>query len=184
MTPKILLPYDGANAFVRSLPQYNGPLASWTVWVAPRTLKPAAAAELVGMDEAELRDVNRIPPNMLIQTGSVLLVPRPEDREHDVSAKLATSGQLTLAPDGPPARRVTFRAGRRGDSVAAVARRYHVSVEQVAHWNGVAVDAAFRAGQNIVVMVPFRARTTAPPHRASPVARASTKTAAAARQRQ
>lgn len=184
LTPKILLPYDGANAFVRNLPQYSGPLASWTVWVAPRTLKPAAAAEMVGMGEAELRDVNRIPPNMLIQTGSVLMVPRPEDREHDVSAKLASSGQLTLAPDGPPARRVTFRAGRRGDSVAAVARRYHVNVEQVAHWNGVAVDAAFRAGQNIVVMVPIRSRTAAPSQRASPVPRASTKTVAAARQRQ
>lgn len=183
LTPKILLPYDGANAFVRSLPQHKGPLASWTVWVAPRTLKPSVAAELVDMGEAELRDVNRIPPNMLIQAGSVLLVPRPEDREHDVSAKLATGGQLTLSPDGPPARRVTFRAGRRGDSVAAVARRYHVNMEQVAHWNGVAVDAAFRAGQNIVVMVPVKARAAAQ-QRTSPVPRAPTKTAAAARQRQ
>ena len=183
LTPQILLPYDGANAFVRQLPQHDGALASWTVWVAPRTLKPAAAAELVDMSEAELRDVNRIPPNMLIQAGSVLLVPRPEDRVHDVSAKLANNGQLTLAPDGPPARRVTFRAGRRGDSVAAVARRYHVHAEQVAHWNGVSVDAAFRAGQNIVVMVPTKARPAAPNHRAAPQARPAARSAVAARAR-
>ena len=170
LTPQILLPYDGANAFVRKLPQHDGPLASWTVWVAPRTLKPSVAAELVGMSEAELRDVNGIPPNMLIQSGSTLLVPRPEDREHDVSVKLATQGRLSLAPDGTM-RRVTFRAGRRGDSVAAVARRYRVSAEQVAHWNGVSVDAAFRPRQNIIVMVPVKSR-------AAPAARTGTKTAA------
>jgi membrane-bound lytic murein transglycosylase D len=172
LTPQILLPYDGANAFVRQLPQHDGPLASWTVWVAPRTLKPSVAADLVGMSEAELRDVNGIPPNMLIQSGSTLLVPRTDDREHDVSAKLATHGRLSLAPDGVM-RRVSFRAGRRGDSVVAVARRYRVSAEQVAHWNGVSVDAAFRPRQNIVVMVPVKSR-------APPAARAGMKTAAAA----
>ena len=43
-TPQVLLPYDAANAFVRNLPLYDGPLATWTVWVAPKTLKPAEAA--------------------------------------------------------------------------------------------------------------------------------------------
>ncbi|MFO1220770.1 MAG: transglycosylase SLT domain-containing protein [Burkholderiaceae bacterium] len=176
LTPQVLLPYEGANAFVRNLPQHTGALASWTVWVAPRTLKPAAAAEMVNMSEAELRDVNGIPPNMLIQAGSSLLVPRPEDGANDVSAKLAAQGQLLLAPDGA-LRRVSFRAGRHGDSVAAVARRYHVSATQVAHWNGVAADAAFRPRQNIVVMVPAKARTAAP-------ARPAVKTASAARRRQ
>ncbi|HEY6354775.1 MAG TPA: LysM domain-containing protein, partial [Burkholderiaceae bacterium] len=46
-----------------------------------------------------------------------------------------------------------FRAPRRGDSVAAVAQRYHVPAEHVAMWNHVGTDATFRGGQNIVVMV-------------------------------
>jgi membrane-bound lytic murein transglycosylase D len=152
-TPQILLPYEAANAFVRNLPLREGPLASWTVWVAPKTMKPAEVAELVGMSEAELRDVNRIPPSMLVQAGSSLVVPRTEERLQDVPEALAENGRLALAPDGRGLRRVSFRAGRHGDSVAAIAKRYHVSAEQVAHWNRVDVDARFRAGQNIVVMV-------------------------------
>jgi len=152
-TSQVLLPYDAANAFVRNLPNHDGALATWTVWVAPKTLKPAEAAELVGMSEAELRDVNRIPPSMLVQAGSSLVVPRPEETLVDVPEHLAENGHLALAPDTRGFRRVTFRASRRGDSVAAVARRYHVPVEHVAMWNHVGVDAKFRRGQNIVVMV-------------------------------
>ena len=155
-TPQVLLPYENANAFVRNLPRHDGPLATWTVWVAPRTLKPSEAAELVGMSEAELRDVNRIPPSMLVQAGSALVVPRPEERLHDVPEHLAENGTLTLASDTRGLRRVSFRAGKRGDSVTAIAQRYHVSAELVAHWNRVGVDGRFRAGQNIVVMVPAK----------------------------
>ena len=34
-----------------------------------------------------------------------------------------------------------------------MAQRYHVPAEHVAMWNHVGVDASFRGGQNIVVMV-------------------------------
>ena len=50
-TPQVLLPYDNANRFVRELPQHHGPLASWTAWTAPRTMKTAEAARTVGMTE-------------------------------------------------------------------------------------------------------------------------------------
>ena len=43
--------------------------------------------------------------------------------------------------------------------MAAIAKRYHVSPELVAHWNRVGVDSQFRAGQNIVVMVPAKKPT-------------------------
>ncbi|MCG3190056.1 MAG: Membrane-bound lytic murein transglycosylase D [Burkholderiaceae bacterium] len=155
-TSRVLLPYDGANAFVRNLPRHAGALASWTVWVAPRTLKPSEAAEIVGMSEAELRDVNRIPPSMLVKAGSTLVVPRPDELEVDVPEHLAENGHVALTPDTRGYRRVTFRASRRGDSVEAVARRYRVSAEHVALWNHVRVDAKFRRGQNIVVMVPAK----------------------------
>ena len=158
-TAQILLPYEAANAFVRNLPRHEGALATWTVWVAPKTLKPSEAAEMVGMSEAELRDVNHIPPSMLVQAGSSLVVPRDEEMLRDVPEHLAENGHLALAPDTRGFRRVTFRAGRRGDSVGAVAKRYHSSAEHVAAWNHVGVDATFRRGQNIVVMVPAKAPT-------------------------
>jgi membrane-bound lytic murein transglycosylase D len=159
-TAQVLLPYDAANAFVRNLPRHEGPLATWTVWVAPKTMKPSEVADLVGMSEAELRDVNRIPPSMLVQAGSSLVVPRDEETLRDVPGHLAENGHLALMPDTRGFRRVTFRAGRHGDSVAAVAKRYHTAAEYVAAWNHVGVDATFRRGQNIIVMVPAKPPAT------------------------
>jgi membrane-bound lytic murein transglycosylase D len=151
-TPQVLLPYDNANQFVRELPLHRGPLASWTAWVAPRTLRPADAAKQVGMSEAQLREVNRIPPRMLVKVGSTLLVPRSGRRQADVSSEIADNAMMVLAPDVPPLRKMSLKAGRR-DSVASVAHRYRVSAKQVAQWNGVGAGASFRPGQTIVVYV-------------------------------
>lgn len=157
-TPRILLPYDNANTFVRALPAHKGPLASWTAWVAPKTMRPAEAAKQVGMSEDELREVNRIPPRVSIKAGSTLLVPRNGQRLHDVAEHIADNAMIAFAPDAPPARRVAFKAGKKGDSVAAVARRYRVSAAQVAQWNDVSPGASFKPGQTIVVYVAQKAR--------------------------
>ncbi len=150
--PQVLLPYDNANRFLQQLPLVRGPLASWTAWVAPRTLKPGDAAKLVGMSESELREVNRIPARMLLKAGSTLLVPRQAGASADVAEHLADHGTLSLTPEGRPERKVSFTAGNKGDSVAAVARRYRVSAEQVARWNQVGPAAHFKPGQRVVVM--------------------------------
>lgn len=154
-TPQILLPYDNANQFLHRLAAYSGNTASWTAWVAPATLKPAAVAEQLGVSESTLRDVNRIPPKMLVKAGSVLLVPRSGARAADVPVHVADGATLALAPDQPPLRKKTFKAGSK-DSVASVARRYRVSVEQVAQWNGVAENARFKRGQTVVVYQPAK----------------------------
>ena len=111
---------------MRNLRAPRGPLATWTAWVAPKTLKPAEAAEQVGMSEAELRDVNRIPPRMLVKAGSTLLVPRSRTSAVDVSEHLADNATMALAPDTRGFRRVTFRAGtprrQRGRGGAALSR--------------------------------------------------------------
>ena len=155
-TSQVLLPYDNANRFVRELPLHRGPLASWTAWTAPKTLRPAEAAHLVGMDEAELREVNRIPPRMLVKAGSTLLVPRGMHRLTDVSVEVADNASMSLAPDGPSLRKVSLKAGRK-DSVASVAKRYRVSAAQVAQWNEVGTTASFRPGQSITVYVAGKA---------------------------
>jgi len=155
-TPRVLLPYDNANQFLRNVGSHQGALATWTAWTAPRTLKPAEAAQLVGMSEERLREVNRIPARMLVKQGSTLLVPRSDARAADVSVHVADHAMMALAPDLPPLKRVSFKAGRKGDSVTAVALRYRVSAEQVAAWNEVGAKAAFKAGQTVVVMVPSK----------------------------
>ncbi len=152
-TPQVLLPYDNANAFVHALMRHQGPLASWTAWVAPRTMKLADAAGQIGIDETQLRALNNIPPRMLVKSGSTLLVPRAA-RALDVSGQVADNATLSLAPDVPPMKTVRFKAGRKGDTVAAVARRYRASAAQVAQWNGNTVTGHFKPGALITVMVP------------------------------
>jgi membrane-bound lytic murein transglycosylase D len=152
-TPQVLLPYDNANLFVRRLATHKGPLATWTAWVAPKTLHPSAAAKQVGMSESNLREINRIPARMLVKAGSTLLVPRSAQRVTDVSEQIADNATMSLAPDVPPLKRVALRAGKR-DSVASVAKRYKVSAAQVASWNQVAASAKFKPGSTVVVFVP------------------------------
>jgi len=155
-TPQVLLPYENANQFVRQLPLHRGPLASWTAWSVPKTVHPAEAARQVGMSEAQLREVNRIPPRMLVKAGSTLLVPRGEHRLTDVSVEVADNATMALAPDGPALRKMSLKAGRK-DSVASVAKRYRVNAAQVAQWNGVDKSASFKPGQTIVVFVAGKA---------------------------
>ncbi len=157
-TPQVLLPYNNATLFVRNLQSHRAPLATWTAWVSPTTLKPADVARQVGMNESELRSVNRIPPSMLVKAGSTLLVPRSPHKTTDVSEQVADNAMMLLAPDRPPGKRVAFKAGKGGDSVAAVAQRYRVSAAQVALWNDVDAGARFKPGQTIVVMKPVSAQ--------------------------
>ncbi len=161
-TPQVLLPYDNANRFLRELPRTPGPLASWTAWIAPRTVKPHEAARLVGMSEEQLREVNRIPERMVVRAGSTLLVPRAAHNTADVSERVADNAAISLAPEARPLRKVSFKAGRKGDSVAAVAKRYGLNPALVAQWNKVSPTAQFSAGQAVVVMLPAAApRATA-----------------------
>ena len=169
-TPQILLPYDNANRFVRELPQHRGPLTTWTTWIAPKTMKSAEAAHAAGMAEEEFREVNRIPARMVIKSGSTLLVPRRNAMIADVSSTVADNATIMLAPDAPPLRKIALRAGRR-DSVESIAKRYRVSVAQVAQWNDVGTGAKFAPGKTVVVYVAGKARAGA--------ATASTRTAGA-----
>jgi membrane-bound lytic murein transglycosylase D len=134
------------------------------------------------MDEADLREVNNIPPRMLVKAGSTLLVPRAKHRETDVSEKLAENGHLALASEGPALKRVAFKVGKKGDSVAGVARRHGVAPSQVAQWNKVSLNAKFDAGDTVVVYVKpgkpkaVRSAKAAKPQRSAKVAAASSET--------
>jgi len=151
-TPQVLLPYDSANRFVKALGVHPGPWASWTAWVAPRTMRPAEAAKLVGLSEARLRELNKIPERMLIKAGSALIVPRPHDHTQDVTEQLADQARIQLAPDGQRTVRRTVKAHPKGESLAAFARRHGHSVSDLAQWNKLSAQAMLRPGQALTVM--------------------------------
>lgn len=154
-TPQVLLPYDNANQFLRSLPLVQTPLASYTAWVAPRTLKVADAARLAGTNEAILRELNNIPARMMLKSGATLLVPRGAQHSDDVAEHIADHGAMLLTPEARQ-RQLAFKVGKHGDTVAAVAQRYRVSRSQVAQWNDVSEQARFKPGQTVTVMLAAR----------------------------
>jgi membrane-bound lytic murein transglycosylase D len=153
-TEQILLPYDNANVFAERWAAHRGPYARWTAWVSPHTVKPAEAAKLVGMPEAQLREINRIPPRMLVKAGSTLVVLRKGASDADVSEALADNAAIALAPEPPPLQRLTLKVSRKGESVASVAKRYRVTAAQLALWNKSKPNASFKPGSTVVVWVP------------------------------
>jgi len=177
VTPQILLPWDNAEVFQSNLETYGGSrLASWTVWVAPTTLRPADAAKRVGMSEAQFRAINNIPSRMVIKAGSTLLVPRSDNVAHDVAEKVADTGQVSLAPE-VVLKRTTVRAGK-SESVGSIARKYKVGADTVAQWNKVSATASFKVGQQVVLFLPARSQVhstaKAAPRNKGPVARPRT----------
>lgn len=152
-TPQILLPWDNAEIFERNLAaRGNRPLATWTAWLAPRTMKPQEAAREVGMSEQELRSANGIPQGMLVKAGSALLVRRQGVLNQDVHERIAENGQLSLAPE-IVLRRVMVTA-RKGDTLQTLAARYGVTANNVSVWNNLAVTTRLKTGQQLAVLVP------------------------------
>ena len=159
-TPQILLPWDQAAIFKHNLDGYGGVrLASWTVWVAPTTLKTADAAKRTGMTESELREVNNIPAHVLINAGSALLVPRGNRVSSDVAVHVADHGQIALSPE-ILTQRTMVKVGK-NETLASVAKRYNLTAATVAEWNRMGAGSALKVGQQLVLHLPIKGKVLA-----------------------
>ena len=148
-TPQILLPWDNAEIFQRNYETFGGKLASWTVWVAPTTMKVADAAKRFKMSETEFRNTNNIPPKMLIKAGSALLVPRGDKIKTDVSAEIADTGQVNFAPE------ITLRKSQlrvtKKDTLESFATKHHIKAALLAEWNQMTPNTALKPGQVLTI---------------------------------
>jgi len=152
-TPQILLPWDNASVFERNLQAQSGrPLATWTAWVAPSTMKVDEAARQVNMAPTDLRAANSIPGGMLVKAGSTLLVHRKGALDNDVKESTADNAQLSLAPE-VVLRRVQITA-RKGDTLASLGARHGVSAASLAGWNRIPTMTTLKSGQHLVIFVP------------------------------
>lgn len=179
-TPQVLLPYDNANRFVRELARHQGPSASLTAWVAPRTLRLAEVAKLTSVPEARLRELNHIPDRMLIKAGSALIVPRRPDHAQDVTEEVADQATMQLAPDGPKMVRRTVKAHPKGESLSTFARRHGVDADDLARWNKIPVQTTLRPSQVMTLMSPAQAQAVRK-HASKPPAKTAARKGQAAR---
>jgi membrane-bound lytic murein transglycosylase D len=151
-SPTILVPADRADAFEANLAAWQAtgqPLASWTAY----TLQPGEmltkVAERVGLTEAQLRAANHIPARYRPAAGSTLLIPRDESTNDDIAPNFVQAA-FSLVPEGGGPRQVTYRV-RRGDTLASVARRWHVNADDIVAWNSLHSMVLF-TGQRLSLM--------------------------------
>jgi membrane-bound lytic murein transglycosylase D len=155
-TPNILLPWDNATIFETNLQSHaNSRLSTWTAWQAPRTMKTEEVASQLGLSAEQLREINGIPPRMLVKAGSTLLVPRQGKLDNDVTEHLADNAHLALAPE-VVLRKIQVKA-RKGDSLASLAARHGVSASNVAEWNRLKPQVSLSNGQTLTLLVPSQA---------------------------
>ncbi|MEM4986310.1 transglycosylase SLT domain-containing protein [Collimonas sp. H4R21] len=152
---KILLPESNAEKFKNNLTKWTQTLSSWTshtVSSARERIETIAAR--FDTTPAIIREVNHIPPRMLLKAGSTILVPKTEAASSDITAEVADNATMAVTPDAPETRRIYVKVGKR-DTLASIASRYRVSVAQVKAWNGLHRDSVSH-GQSLQLQVPNR----------------------------
>ncbi|PUA20024.1 transglycosylase SLT domain-containing protein [Glaciimonas sp. PCH181] len=152
---KILLPQTNAEKFKKNIIKWTQSLSSWTSHtVGSARERIEAIAIKFDTTPAILREVNHIPPRMLLKAGSTILVPKTESENSDITAEVANNATMAVAPDVPETRRIFVKVGKR-DTLASIAGRYNVSVSQVKSWNSLHRDGVSR-GQSLQLQVPNR----------------------------
>jgi len=154
---QILLPKSNAEKFKSNLGKWTQALSSWTAHkvTSARERIETIAARFRTTPEV-IREVNNIPPRMVLKAGSTVLVPRPEEQERDIAQEVAESATLAMEPDRPPTRRISIKVGKH-DTLASIAARNGVSVDDVKSWNKLSRESVSR-GQSLTLHVPNQMR--------------------------
>ncbi|CAM3324334.1 M23 family metallopeptidase [Paracoccus nototheniae] len=143
---------------------------------------PASVAARLGLPADELAAHNALPADAPLLPGAVLVLPRAVAAGTapaaaagggttvvtDPFATAATAAPAATATPAAPAATADpqIHVVAAGETAWAVARRYNVSVQDLASWNGLPGDMSLRTGQRLIVpqpgQTPDRLATTAP----------------------
>jgi membrane-bound lytic murein transglycosylase D len=181
----ILLPTSNAEAFKTNIAKWSRSLSNWSVHtVTGGRERIETIAKKFGTTPELIREINKIPPRMVLAAGSTVLVPRPENAgEKNIDPTLLESAKMVAVPDIPDGRRVTVKVAPT-DTLSAIARRHRVSVTQIMDWNSLSTDKLL-VGQVLTLHMPQlaspgnrRTASQAPPRRTATSPAAPRKTAA------
>lgn len=150
---QILLPQSNAEKFRSNLSRWGHALTSWTAHrVTSARERIDAIAKKFRTTPEVIREVNNIPPRMVLKEGSTILVPRADDMEKDIAPEMADNARVSMEPDGPALRLVKVTVGAK-DTLAGLARRHKVSPAQIKTWNSLTKDSVAR-GQVLELHLP------------------------------
>ena len=181
-TQKLVLPADHAETFLANLEKHNAPLTSWQSYTLQKgdVLEKIAAAH--GIALAKLKAANGINARTKIGPGLQLMLPL---KGSDAAADPLPTGYIAPIQFERGSRtetRKVIHTVQRGDTLATIAGRYKVSVDDLRRWNSI---GRLMAGQKIAieqqVAVPTWTRKAAPPRRQKAATNVNRKPAAAAK---
>ena len=159
----ILLPIDRAEMFAAKLELSEQPLVTWQAYRTKPGETAAQVAAKFGLSVETLRAVNGLGTRSALPAGHALLV--PAQRPSDATVDSVVNTVFTSVPSG----RTFYHTVRRGETLAAIARRYRVDVADLRRWNGMTQNAV-KVGQRLRVTTdavtggkrPKKAPTVAP----------------------
>ncbi|GGI53268.1 lytic transglycosylase [Oxalicibacterium solurbis] len=151
-TTEILLPQSNAEKFKTNLAKWTHALSSWTAHkiTNARERIETIAAKFHTTPQV-IREVNHIPPKMVLKAGSTILVPRTADMQKDITQEVADNAMLAMAPEVPEGKRIRLTVKSR-DTLWSLASRYKVSVAQIRDWNNLSGNH-LSAGQKLELYV-------------------------------
>jgi murein DD-endopeptidase MepM/ murein hydrolase activator NlpD len=157
---------------------------SYQVAVANPGDTVTTVAGRIGVPPDELARLNGLPPDAPLRGGEVLVLPGR------VAEPSAATGAITTGPITPGSVDITTLAGgaidragtgtapatstvssgeepvrhqvQPGETAFIIARRYNVSVEALADWNGLPADYSVRVGQYLLIPIMIGAPTATP----------------------
>lgn len=152
-----------AQAAPRPQPDNRGVItfANGQVAVAQAGDTPATVAARLGLDAGQLASHNALPADAPLRSGAVLVLPtkvaqgtvaRPTGIAAIVTDPFAKGTGTKAAAPSPqtPSEHVVAS----GETAWSIARKYDVTVQDLASWNGLPANMDLRVGQRLIVPKP------------------------------
>lgn len=141
----IWLPVDSLAVFESNLAELGDTRVTWDRYVIQPGDTLSGIASRFGTQVGALQQTNSLDGTRIV-AGDSLLIPRAYRAGESLPMP---STALAAANSQPvPAGQYTVR---NGDSLWRIANRYRMTVDELAEWNGIAVDSVLRPGQLLVL---------------------------------
>jgi len=124
----ILLPINKVETFLSNLEANKKPLLSWQSYQPKKGERLTQLAPKLGLSVATLKSVNGLSLHSDVSNGQTLLVPLQGDESVEL-----TTFDVHLTPESK--QRELMHTVRKGETLASIAKRYHVKVGNLQTWN-------------------------------------------------
>ena len=161
----LLLPVDKVETFRTNLENYSEPLVSWQAYQSKKGERLDKLAPRFGLSLAKLKSINGLSPRTRISNGQALLVPLNGKEANNEFEEF----NMHLLPVEQPRGRILSHTVRKGETLASIARRYHVSTARLQGWNNDVKQ--IKPGQTITIVQASKTHHSAKPGKKQQIAR-------------